>query len=92
MKRKPRFIIKLHQAHLKSGLTAYMVAKELGLNETTVRKYTKGNVKAEFLPNHVLQLVKFYGLDWRDPEIIEVIDGTSEDESTGQLKTLLVPA
>lgn len=88
---KPKIIIKLHQAHLKSGLTAYKVAKALGLNEGTVRKYTSGDVTAEFLPNHVLQLVKFYGLDWRDPQIIEVID--SEDESSGQQKTLLaVPA
>lgn len=84
---KPKIVIKLHDAHLKSGLTAYEVAKRLGLNETTVRKYTSKEVTAEFLPNHVLQLVKFYGLDWSDPNVIEIVD--TEDESSGQEKTLL---
>lgn len=85
--KKPRFIIKLHEAHAKSGLTAYRVATDLGLNEGTVRKYLTGEVKAEVLPNHVLKLAEYYGLDWRDPSVIEVIE-QSEDES-GQLKTLL---
>jgi len=86
---KPRFIIKLRKAHLKSGLSAYMVAKKLNLNEGTVRKYATQDVEAEFLPNHVLQLIEFYGLDWRDPDVIEVIH--DEDETLGQLKTLLTP-
>lgn len=86
--KKPRFIIKLHEAHLKSGLTAYAVAQALNLNENTVRKYTKGTVTAEFLPNHVLQMVQFYGLDWHDPAVIEVIDA-EKDESPGQIKTPL---
>ncbi len=87
---KPRFIIKLSQAHSKSGLSAYMVAKKLGLNEGTVRKYASKDVEAEFLPNHVLQLVEFYGLDWRDPNVIQVIH--QDGETSGQIKTLLAPA
>lgn len=85
---KPKIIIKLSAAHKKSGLTAYEVAKRLDLNEGTVRKYTSNDVTASFLPNHVLQLIKFYGLDWHDPEVIEIID-SAEDKSSGQFKTLL---
>jgi len=90
--KQPRFIIKLHEAHAKSGLTAYRVATDLGLNEGTVRKYLTGEVRAVFLPNHVLQLAEYYGLDWRDPSVIEVIDQTDKDESSGQIETLLTLA
>ena len=87
---KPKIIIKLHEAHAKTGLSAYEVAKRLGLNEGTVRKYTSKEVTAEFLPNHVLQLIKFYGLDWRDPSVIEVIEPNDKDESSGKFKTPLI--
>lgn len=83
----PRFLVKLKEPHEKSGFSAYEVAKRLGLNASTVRKWVTNNVEAEFLPDHVLKIVAFYGLDWRDPAVIEVID-TQEDDSPGQIKTL----
>ena len=89
--KNPRFLVKLKEPHERSGLSAYEVAKRLGLNAVTVRKWVTNNVEAEFLPDHVLKIVNFYGLDWRDPAVIEVVD-VAEDESTGQLKTLLASA
>lgn len=76
---KPRFLIKLKGAHERAGLTSYSVAKQLGLNQSTVRKYLTEMVEAEFLPNHVIQIVEFLGLDWRDPNVIEVIEGDEAD-------------
>ena len=86
----PRFLVKLKEPHEKSGYSAYEVAKRLGLNASTVRKWVTSNVEAEFLPDHVLKIVNFYGLDWRDPNVIEVIE--VEDDSSGQLKTVLATA
>lgn len=70
---KTRFLIKLKQAHENKGLTPYAVAKQLGLNQNTVRKYATEEIEADVLPAHVIQLANFYGVDWRDPAIIEVI-------------------
>jgi hypothetical protein len=86
--KNPRFLVKLKGPHDKSGLSAYEVAKRLGLNAVTVRKWVSKDIEAEFLPDHVLKIVHFYGLDWRDPAVIEVID-SGKDESSGQAKTLL---
>lgn len=85
--KNPRFLVKLKEPHEKSGFSAYEVAKRLGLNASTVRKWVTKDNEAEFLPDHVLKIVNFYGLDWRDPAVIEVID-VGEDESSGQIKTL----
>ncbi len=88
--KNPRFLVKLKEPHEKSGFSAYEVAKRLGLNASTVRKWVSKNVEAEFLPDHVLKIVHFYGLDWRDPSVIEVIE--VESEASGKLKTLLARA
>jgi hypothetical protein len=79
--KRTRFLIKLADHHKRSGLSAYEVAKRLNLNEVTVRKYLKQNVVAEFLPDHVIELVKFYGLNWQDPNVIEVIEVDEEEET-----------
>lgn len=68
-----RYIIHLRDALKKSGLTAYAVAKQLGLNKNTVHKYLVQDVTAEYLPAHVIDIAEFLGLDWRDPDVIEVI-------------------
>jgi hypothetical protein len=83
---KPRFLVKLKKHHEKTGLSAYAVAKQLRLNAVTVQKYVSADVYMEFLPNHVLKLAEFYGLDWRDPDVIEVVagDDTSDED---ELKT-----
>ena len=80
-----KFKIKLAEPHEQSGLTAYAVAKSLKLNQNTVRKYVSEDVIAEALYPHVIDLVEFYGLDWRDPNVVEVI----EDAPEGQTKTPL---
>ena len=88
--KKPRFLINLKDAHEKSGLTAYAVAKRLNLNESTVRKYATQIVETTELLSHVILLAEFYGVDWHDPTIVLVIEG---DESEGQIMApLIVPA
>lgn len=68
-----RFLIKLKDAHEEKGLTAYAVAKTLNMNWNTVSKYVTAYVETETLPVQVIELTEFYGLDWRDPAVIEVI-------------------
>jgi transcriptional regulator with XRE-family HTH domain len=76
-----RYVIHLKDALNQSGLTAYAVAKRLGLNKNTVNKYLKQDVVAEYLPAHVLDIAGFLGLDWRDPDVIEVIEVEDGGES-----------
>lgn len=83
---KTRFIIRLKAAHDQTGLTAYAVAKELGLNQNTVRKYISEDVVAEMLPAYIVDLARFYGLELRD--VIQIIE-TDEDP---EIKTPLAVA
>ena len=83
-----RYLIKLKDAHDKSGLTTYAVAKKLGLNFNTVRKYLTNYIEAEVLPIYISQLAEFYGLDWRSSDVVEVIEGEESPEN----ETALVPA
>lgn len=85
-----RFLVKLKDVAEKDGRTAYAVAKQSGLNYNTVNKFISSYIELDRLPAHVLTLVEFYKRDWRDPAVIEVIE--IEDDSSGQLKTLLAPA
>ncbi len=85
-----RFKINLHDAHIKSGLTIYAVAKSLDMNFNTVNKYVSKNLTVERLSPEVKKLAAFYGLSWTDPSVVEIVE-TDEDES--QTKSLLaVPA
>jgi len=77
--KKPRFLINLKNTHEKSGLTSYAVAKQLDLNQGTVRKYTTQIVETDELLSHVIAMADFYGVDWHDPAIVEVIAGDEED-------------
>ena len=102
--KKLRFVVNLKDAHEKSGLTAYAVSKALGLNQGTVRKYTKNIVETEELFSYIILMAEFYGVDWHDPAIVEIIEGDeedtkpvktigTEDESEGQMMTPhIVPA
>jgi hypothetical protein len=108
---KKRFRINLKDAHEKSGLTSYAVAKQLNINspdkpivtESTVRKYATRIVETDELLSHVIAMADFYGVDWHDPAIVEIIEGDeedtkpvktiNEDESEGQIMTpLAAPA
>ncbi len=88
---KNRFRINLRDAHIASKKTVYRVATDTGLVYNTVDKYASNIVETEILPSHVITLAEYYGLDWHDPEVIKVTQ-VSEDESSGQLKTLLATA
>lgn len=80
--RAQRLKIKLHEVHNKTGLTPYMVGKLTGVNKSTVAKYVMhGDVIMEKLENAVLVLAKFYGVDWRDPAIVETIEVDESDEA-----------
>jgi len=86
-----QYVIKLKGAHINAKLTPYAVARDTGLNYNTVNKYLSNDVKADVLPAHVITLCEFFHLDWRNSEVIEVIN--VEDKSPGQFKTpLAVPA
>lgn len=74
-----RFVIKLHQVHRERGLSVYRVAKSTGINKNTVLKYlANGDIIIGRLESHVLELAKFYGVDWRDPAIIDVVEVNGE--------------
>jgi transcriptional regulator with XRE-family HTH domain len=82
-----RFRIKLRAAHEATGLTPYRVAKETGIAQATVRKYIERNsIEADYLPLTVIRLAEYYGVDWRNPSVIEVI----EDESDPEISTPLL--
>lgn len=79
-----RFIIKLREPHKRSGLTTYAVAKRANVAFNTVKKYVAGNVESMYLPNHVIQICDALGVDWHDPEFVEVVE--TEDS---EMKSLL---
>lgn len=86
------FKIKLNRIHEQyENLTAYEVAKQLNLNENTVRKFLTSEVIRERLPNHVIEIAEFYGVDWKNPDVVEIIE-VDEDSQEGQEETLLATA
>ncbi len=77
-----RFRIHLDEAHRKSGLTVYAVAKRLGLNQNTVRKYITPGMECDLIAPDVLLLAAFYGVNLKDAiDVIEV----DEENSTNLL-------
>lgn len=80
-----KFLIKLHVVHEASGKTVYRVAKESGLVYNTVNKYTSGPVEADILSPEVVRLANYYGVDWRDPAVIEIV---YEEGDTQPVKTI----
>lgn len=82
-----RFIVRLRETHIASGLSKYRVARDNNVSDNTVSKYVDEDfVSFGQLPTQVVKLCEYYGVDWRDPTIVEVIDDSSEDELSGQLK------
>lgn len=70
-----RFKVKLGEVHKQSGKTRYRVAKESGLSHNTVQKYVSvPEVIVDYIPATLILLTEVYGVDWRDPAIIEVIE------------------
>lgn len=74
-----KFVIKLGPVHEKSGLTRYRVAKDLNLSHNTVAKYVdEPEIVVDYITPMVIGMCDYYGVDWRDPAIIEVLE---EDET-----------
>lgn len=87
-----RFLIKLATIHQKSGLTPYAVARKTGLNENTVRRYVTEDVYSERIYSHIVTLTDFYGVNWRDPNIIEWVADKTGKESPETKTPLAIPA
>lgn len=69
------FIIRLKAAHDQTGLSPYAVHKQTGIAINTIVKYTsEDEVKTGTLWPSVIRLAEFYGLDWRDPRVIGVVE------------------
>lgn len=76
------FRINLKDAHERSGVTAYQVAKETGLALGTVYKYSRSSdIKTDRLENPVIVLAQYYGVDWRDPAVVEVVYQNGNDDA-----------
>lgn len=78
---KRRWIIRLKPIADKRNLTAYAIAQALGLNQGTVRKWiAEDKIVAQFLPDHVVEIAAYLGVEWDpfDPE--SPIQFTEEDE------------
>lgn len=89
--KQPRFKVKLSKFHKESGKSVNQVHKDTGLNYNTIANWVKEDREAENIPNHLVQLIAYYGLDWRDPKVIEIIEATEPTEpdgSSGQFETL----
>lgn len=80
-----KFIIKLKPVHEASGFSQYSVHKETGMSLNTVKKYIgdkspDDGVEVRYLPTEVIILCQHYGVDWRNPSIIQVIEDDAEEE------------
>jgi len=79
---KQIFKIKLQPIHEATGLSAYAVAKATGIAQATVRKYVEAQdgVLSSYVPSVIVKLAEYYGVDWRSPEVVEVVEGTEDPE------------
>ena len=69
-----KFVIRLQDAHNKKRVTPYRVWKETGVQKNTVKRYAENKeVVLDFLPSTAIILANYYGVDWRDPAIVDVI-------------------
>lgn len=72
-----KFRIRLKHLHDKKGATFYRVSVDTGLSHNTVRKYADVEyVDSPWIPVAVVTLAKYYGVDWRSSEVVEVIEDT----------------
>lgn len=81
-----KFHIKLKNVHEQSGKSAYRVWKDTGISPTTIAKYiAQDYTEADYLPTTVIDLTKYYQVDWRDPKVIEIVE-ISEDDDEKEIK------
>jgi hypothetical protein len=89
---KRSFKVKLQKVHEQADVSGFAVSKAIGASYNTVLKYISNEeVVVDYLHYTVLALCDFYGVDWRDPEIIEVVT-ESEGENAPDIKTPLPAA
>lgn len=70
-----KFRIRLKAVHDTTGFSYYRVSKEAGVAPNTVKKYVSEDcIDSDELPVTVVILADYYGVDWRDPAIVEVIE------------------
>ena len=74
-----RFLIQLDGVHKKSGKSAYRVAIDLGISHSTVHTYTKRPVKVKNLSTTVLEMIEYYGSEFRD--VVSIVDEDDEASS-----------
>lgn len=85
-----KFLVKLKAVHQASGYSQYRVAKDTGLSLNTVKKYlAEDSVECGYLPMQAIQMARFYGVDWRDPSVIELIEEDSDEENQTALLAAL---
>lgn len=69
-----KFRVKLKAIHDKSGKTAYRVAKEAGVAVNTVTRYIRDEeLILDQIETTLAKILEVYGLDWRDPSVVETI-------------------
>lgn len=73
--KRMKFRFRFKNIHEETGRSAYSVAKEAGMSQTTVRKYVYSDeVLANEVPLAVVNLAKVYGRNWTDPQIVDVVE------------------
>lgn len=88
-----QFIVHLSQTLINAQTnpetkTVYKIAQKSGVTFNTVKKYIAGDVATPYLTAEVMQLCEYFGLDWRNPAIVEEVT-IPDVNSSGQFKTLL---
>lgn len=87
------FRVRLKAVHEQTGLTHYAVAKLAGVAINTVVRYTsEDEITLDRIEGTLVRLLKAYGLDWRDPDVVRIVEDTESPEmqtfsTTGQLMT-----
>lgn len=83
-----KFVVRLKKAHEATGLSPYAVWKNTGVAQNTILKYVATDeVFADRIEMPVIRLAEFYGLNWRDTSVIDVIkdevgaQGDSEEKN-----------
>lgn len=92
---KDIFVVRLKSAHDEKGMSPYAVSKKLGIAQNTVIRYTaEDSVITTKVEPSLMKLIRFYDLDWRDPEVLSFfpVENEEDENPTGQRKTLLAVA
>ena len=88
-KKKLRFVIRLKGAHQASGQSYAEVKRAIGnISPTTVGYYASQERISKRVPIEVIQMAEHYGVDWRDPAIVEVIELDDDEQVLLDLKVL----